>query len=174
MEQYLRVGVIASTHGLKGEVKVFPTTDEPERFRKLKKVFLDTGKEYMPLKIKSVKFFKNQVILKFDEFQDINEVEKYRGKDLLIDREQALPLAENENFIVDLIDMDVYDEEEQRLGTLTDVLQTGANDVYVVETEKGKEILLPAIPSCILEVDVEAAKMIVRIPEGRHHRRDSR
>ena len=166
MEQYLRVGVIASTHGLKGEVKVFPTTDVPERFRKLKKVFLDTGKEYMPLKIKSVKFFKNQVILKFDEFQDINEVEKYRGKDLLIDREQALPLAENENFIVDLIDMDVYDEEEQRLGTLTDVLQTGANDVYVVETEEGKEILLPAIPSCILEVDVEAAKMIVRIPEG--------
>lgn len=166
MEQYLRVGVIASTHGLKGEVKVFPTTDEPERFRKLKKVFLDTGKEYMPLKIKSVKFFKNQVILKFDEFQDINEVEKYRGKDLLIDREQALPLAENENFIVDLINMDVYDEEEQRLGTLTDVLQTGANDVYVVETEEGKEILLPAIPSCILEVDVEAAKMIVRIPEG--------
>lgn len=166
MEQYLRVGVIASTHGLKGEVKVFPTTDEPERFRKLKKVFLDTGKEYLPLKIKSVKFFKNQVILKFDEFQDINEVEKYRGKDLLIDREQALPLAENENFIVDLINMDVYDEEEQRLGTLTDVLQTGANDVYVVETEEGKEILLPAIPSCILEVDVEAAKMIVRIPEG--------
>ncbi len=166
MEQYLRVGVIASTHGLKGEVKVFPTTDEPERFRKLKKVFLDTGKEYLPLKIKSVKFFKNQVILKFDEFQDINEVEKYRGKDLLIDREQALPLAENENFIVDLINMNVYDEEEQRLGTLTDVLQTGANDVYVVETEEGKEILLPAIPSCILEVDVEAAKMIVRIPEG--------
>ncbi len=166
MEQYLRVGIIASTHGLKGEVKVFPTTDEPERFRKLKKVFLDTGKEYLPLKIKSVKFFKNQVILKFDEFQDINEVEKYRGKDLLIDREQALPLAENENFIVDLINMNVYDEEEQRLGTLTDVLQTGANDVYVVETEEGKEILLPAIPSCILEVDVEAAKMIVRIPEG--------
>ena len=77
-----------------------------------------------------------------------------------------MPLAENENFIVDLIDMDVYDEEEKRLGTLTDVLQTGANDVYVVETDEGKEILLPAIPSCILDVDVEAAKMIVRIPEG--------
>ena len=83
-----------------------------------------------------------------------------------IDREQAVPLAENENFIVDLIDMDVYDEEENRLGTLTDVLQTGANDVYVVEADEGKEILLPAIPSCILDVDVEAAKMIVRIPEG--------
>ena len=162
MEQYLRVGVISSTHGLKGEVKVFPTTDDPERFRKLKKVYLDTGKDYMPLKVTGIKFFKNQVILKFQEFQDINEIEKYRGKDLLIDREHA----ENENFIVDLIDMDVYDEEEKRLGTLTDVLQTGANDVYVVETDEGKEILLPAIPSCILDVDVEAAKMIVRIPEG--------
>ena len=166
MEQYLRVGVISSTHGLKGEVKVFPTTDDPERFRKLKKVYLDTGKDYMPLKVTGIKFFKNQVILKFQELQDINEIEKYRGKDLLIDREQAVPLAENENFIVDLIDMDVYDEEERRLGTLTDVLQTGANDVYVVETDEGKEILLPAIPSCILDVDVEAAKMIVRIPEG--------
>lgn len=166
MEQYLRVGVISSTHGLKGEVKVFPTTDDPERFRKLKKVYLDTGKDYMSLKVTGIKFFKNQVILKFQEFQDINEIEKYRGKALLIDREQAVPLAENENFIVDLIDMDVYDEEEKRLGTLTDVLQTGANDVYVVETDEGKEILLPAIPSCILDVDVEAAKMIVRIPEG--------
>ena len=166
MEQYLRVGVISSTHGLKGEVKVFPTTDDPERFRKLKKVYLDTGKDYMPLKVTGIKFFKNQVILKFQEFQDNNEIEKYRGKDLLIDREQAVPLAENENFIVDLIDMDVYDEEEKRLGTLTDVLQTGANDVYVIETDEGKEILLPAIPSCILDVDVEAAKMIVRIPEG--------
>ena len=166
MEQYLRVGVISSTHGLKGEVKVFPTTDDPERFRKLKKVYLDTGKDYMPLKVTGIKFFKNQVILKFQEFQDINEIEKYRGKDLLIDREQAVPLAENENFIVDLIDMDVYDEEEKRLGTLTDVLQTGANDVYVIEKDEGKEILLPAIPSCILDVDVEAAKMIVRIPEG--------
>lgn len=166
MEQYLRVGVISSTHGLKGEVKVFPTTDDPERFRKLKKVYLDTGKDYMPLKVTGIKFFKNQVVLKFQEFQDINEIEKYRGKDLLIDREQAVPLAENENFIVDLIDMDVYDKEEKRLGTLTDVLQTGANDVYVVETDEGKEILLPAIPSCILDVDVEAAKMIVRIPEG--------
>ena len=166
MEQYLRVGVISSTHGLKGEVKVFPTTDDPERFRKLKKVYLDTGKDYMPLKVTGIKFFKKQVVLKFQEFQDINEIEKYRGKDLLIDREQAVPLAENENFIVDLIDMDVYDKEEKRLGTLTDVLQTGANDVYVVETDEGKEILLPAIPSCILDVDVEAATMIVRIPEG--------
>ena len=175
MEPYLRVGVISSTHGLKGEVKVFPTTDDPQRFRKLKKVLLDTGKEYLPLTIAGVRFFKNQVILQFKEFQDINEVERYRGRDLLIERDQAVPLAENENFIVDLIDLEVFDDTEKRLGVLTDVLQTGANDVYVqtgandvyvVETDEGKEILLPAIPSCILEVDLAHGRMIVHVPEG--------
>lgn len=166
MEPYLRVGVISSTHGLKGEVKVFPTTDDPERFRELKQVLLDTGREYLPLKITAVRFFKNQVILKFREFQDINEVERYRGCDLLITREQAVPLAENENFITDLIDLEVFDDGGQRLGILTDVLQTGANDVYVVETDEEKEILLPAIPSCILEVDLEKERMLVHIPEG--------
>ena len=166
MEPYLRVGVISSTHGLKGEVKVFPTTDDPQRFRKKKRVSLDTGKEYLPLTIAGVRFFKNQVILQFKEFQDINEVERYRGRDLLIERDQAVPLGENENFIVDLIDLEVFDDTEKRLGVLTDVLQTGANDVYVVETDEGKEILLPAIPSCILEVDLEHGRMIVHVPEG--------
>ncbi|GFI07758.1 MAG: 16S rRNA processing protein RimM [Lachnospiraceae bacterium] len=166
MESYLRVGVIASTHGLKGEVKVFPTTDNPKRFRELKKVLLDTGHEYKPLEVAGVKFFKNQVILKFREFDDINEVEQYKGKDLLVTRDQAVPLEENENFITDLIHMEVYTDEGIRLGTLTDVLQTGANDVYVVETEEGKEVLLPAIPSCILKVSVEEARMTVHILEG--------
>lgn len=166
MESYLRVGVIASTHGLKGEVKVFPTTDDPERFRDLKQVFLDTGNEYKSLNVAGVKFFKNQVILKFREFNDINEIEQYKGKDLLVTRDQAVPLKENENFITDLIDMEVYTDEDKRLGVLTDVLQTGANDVYVVETDEGKEVLLPAIPSCILEVNVETARMTVHILEG--------
>ena len=166
MEPYLRVGVIASTHGLKGEVKVFPTTDDPKRFSSLKQVLLDTGKEYRPLEVTGVKYFKNQVILKFREFQDINEVECYRGRDLLVSREEAVPLDENENFIVDLIGMEVWTDEGERLGTLTDVLQTGANDVYVVETGEKKEILLPAIPSCILSVDLEEARMTVHVLEG--------
>lgn len=166
MEQYLRVGVIASTHGLKGEVKVFPTTDDPERFRKLKQVLLDAGNEYKPLNVTGVRFFKNQVILKFREFNDINEIEKYKGRDLLVTREQAVPLDENENFIVDLIGLQVWTDQEELLGTLTDVLQTGANDVYVVETAQKKEILLPAIPSCILEVNVEEGRMLVHVLEG--------
>lgn len=166
MEPYLRVGVIASTHGLKGEVKVFPTTDDPKRFRKLKKVILDTKKEQKPLTITQVRYFKNQVILKFQEFQDINEIEKYRGCDLLVSREDAVPLGENENFITDLIGMEVETEEGESLGRLVDVLQTGANDVYVVETREEKELLLPAIPSCILQVDVEGQRMKVHLLEG--------
>ena len=166
MEKLLKVGIIASTHGVRGEVKVFPTTDNPERFRELKQVLLDTGNEYKSLNVAGVKFFKNQVILKFREFHDINEVEQYKGKDLLVTRDQAVPLKENENFITDLIDMEVYTDEGGRLGTLTDVLRTGANDVYVVETEEGKEVLLPAIGSCILDVDVEEGRMTVHILEG--------
>ncbi len=166
MEEYLRVGVISSTHGIKGEVKVFPTTDDPERFRALRQVILDTGKEYRKLTITGVKFFKNQVILKFKGYDNINEIEKYKGKDLLVSREDAVPLGENENFIVDLIDMEVLTDAGEKLGVLTDVLKTGANDVYVVENAEGKELLLPAIPDCILEVNVEEKRMLVHVLEG--------
>lgn len=166
MEDYLRVGVISSTHGIKGEVKVFPTTDNVQRFQKLKKVFLDTGKAYVELEIGGVKFFKNQVILKFKGYDSINEIEKYKGMDLLVSREDAIPLGENENFIVDLIDMTVETDEGEILGTLIDVLQTGANDVYVVKTKEQKEILLPAIRDCILDVNVEEKRMRVHVLEG--------
>ena len=166
MEQYLRVGVISSTHGIRGEVKVYPTTDDPERFRELKKVILDAKGGQRTLEIQGVKFCKNQVILKFRGLDNINDVEKYKGTDLLIPREDAVPLEENENFIADLIDMEVVTDAGERLGILTDVIQTGANDVYVVKTSQEKEILLPAIRDCILEVDVEEKRMRVHVLEG--------
>lgn len=166
MTDYLRVGVISSTHGVRGEVKVFPTTDDPQRFRKLKRVILDTKKDYQELKIQGVKFFKNQVILKFEGHDSIEAVERYKGMDLLVSREDAVPLGENENFIVDLIDMTVVTDEGETLGTLVDVMQTGANDVYVVKTPEKKEILLPAIRDCILEVNVEEKRMKVHVLEG--------
>lgn len=109
MEDTLRVGVISSTHGVRGEVKVYPTTDDVNRFKKLKTVILDTGRDQITLSIESVKFFKNMVILKFKEFNNINEIEKYKGKDLLICRDQAVKLAPNENFITDLIGLKVRD-----------------------------------------------------------------
>lgn len=166
MEDTLRVGVISSTHGVRGEVKVFPTTDDANRFKKLKTVILDTGREQMTLNIESVKFFKNMVILKFKEFNDINEIEKYKGKDLLVKRDQAVKLAPNENFIVDLIGLKVVTDEGKDFGTLKDVLQTGANDVYVIETPDGKEYLFPAIPQCILDVNLDEQKVTVHILDG--------
>ena len=96
MEEMLRVGVISSTHGVRGEVKVYPTTDDPERFLDLDEVILDAGREQIVLKIQNVKFFKNMVILKFKGYDNINDIEKYKGRDLLIRRDQAVDLDEDE------------------------------------------------------------------------------
>lgn len=166
MEQYLKVGVITTTHGIRGEVKVFPTTDEPERFRDIKRLFLQTKNERMELEVAGVKFFKQMVILKFKEFDSINDVEKYKGCELYVSRDQAVPLEENEYYIADLIGMEVRLEDGNLLGTLKDVLETGANDVYCVETKNYGEVLIPAIKQCIIKVEVEEGRMTVRLLPG--------
>ena len=166
MQDILRVGVVTTTHGIAGEVKVFPTTDDPNRFKKLKKVLLDTGRGMEELSIVQVKFFKNLVILKFKDHNKIEDVMAMKGHDLYVTRDNAVKLGENENFIADLIGMEVYEENEERLGTLTDVIQTGANDVYAVEMEDGREVLIPAIRQCILSVDTDNNKMVVHLLEG--------
>lgn len=166
MEDLLQVGVITTTHGVRGEVKVFPTTDDSARFKDLKKVLLDTGKETLELEIAGVKFFKNLVILKFKGIDDINEVEKFKKCGLYVAREDAVPLDENEYFIADLIGLKVWSDEDEELGELTDVLQTGANDVYVVRQEDGEELLLPAIKECVKEVDLKDGKILVHLLKG--------
>ena len=118
------------------------------------------------LDIQSVKYFKELVILKFKGINNINDVEKYVRYDILIDRKDALPLGENENYICDLIDLEVFTDEGERLGVLTDVLQTGANDVYAVTMDDGKEVLLPAIKDCILDVNLEEGKVTVHLMKG--------
>ena len=165
MEQMLRVGVITSTHGVRGEVKVFPTTDDAKRFKTLKKVILD-GREPLELSIEQVKFFKNMVILKFKGYDNINDVETWRQRDLLITRDQAVELKEDEYFITDLIGLTVVNEEEAVLGRVKDVLETGANAVEYVELTGGKELLLPAIKDCILNVDLEGGRMKVHVLDG--------
>ncbi len=166
MEPLLQVGVISSTHGVRGEVKVFPTTDDVKRFKKLKKVILDTGKEQLPLEIEGVKFFKQFVILKFRGIDNINDIEKYKGKRLLVDREHAVKLKKDEYFIADMIGMDVFTEDGELFGALKDVMETGANDVYIIEMSDGKEVLVPAIKQCILDVDIENRKMVIHLLEG--------
>ena len=166
MEDLLQVGIITSTHGVRGEVKVYPTTDDPRRFRRLKEVVLDTGKEKMNLEIEGVKFFKQFVILKFKGLDNINDIEKYRQKSLYVTRKNAVRLQRDEYFIADLIGLKVQDEDGKELGTVKDVIETGANDVYEVEMADGKSLLLPAIKQCILNVDVENGTMPVHVLEG--------
>ena len=166
MEQYLRVGIIINTHGIRGEVKVYPTTDDVKRFKKLKDIILDTGKEQLTLEIEGVKFFKQMVILKFKGIDTLNDVERFHQKSLYVTRANAVRLRKDEYFIADLIGIQVYDEENKKLGTLEDVLATGANDVYVIKLVDGRELLLPAIKQCILDVNVENRSMQVHVLEG--------
>lgn len=166
MEDLLKVGVITTTHGVRGEVKVFPTTDSAERFLDISHVLLDTGKEKLHLEIEGVKFFKNLAILKFKGIDNINDIEKYKGRDLWISREEAQELGEDEYYIGDLIGMEVCLENGESFGVLEDVMETGANDVYVVKTEDGRQVLLPAIHQCILDVDLEKNTMTVHLMKG--------
>lgn len=166
MEEKLQVGVITQPHGIRGEVKVFPTTDDPKRFLELESVFLNTGKEELLLEIQSVKFFKQFVILKFKGLDSINDIEKYKRCPLLVDREHAVSLEENEFFVADMVGMDVVTEDGTIFGTLKDVLQTGANDVYVVATKEHGEVLLPAVGECILDVDTRGGIMKIHLMDG--------
>lgn len=166
MEDMLQVGVITQTHGVRGEVKVFPTTDDVNRFKKLKQVILDTGKETIPLEIQSVKFFKQFVILKFKGIDNINDIEKYKRCSLYVTREHAVALEEDEYFIADMIGMEVCTEDGNIFGTLEDVIETGANDVYVIENAEHGEVLVPAIKECIRSVDIEKGQMMIHLMDG--------
>lgn len=187
MEDFFKVGIIVSTHGLKGEVKVYPTTDDVRRFKRLKRVHLsmervhsmekvhsteEEASEGVPrstdisLEIESVKFFKQFAILKFRGIDSIEDAQRYRKASLLVPRSDAVRLEKDEYFVADLIGLTVRNEDGAEIGTLRDVMETGANDVYVIALSDGRELLLPAIRQCVLEVDLEAGFVRVHILEG--------
>lgn len=166
MEKVLKVGIISSTHGVRGEVKVFPTTDDAKRFKNLKEVLMDTEKELCLLQIEAVRFFKQFVILKFKDYDRLDDVEKFRGKALFVTREHAVKLNKDEYFIADLIGMNVTADDGILKGRLKDVMQTGANDVYVISLEDGRELLLPAIKECVLDISFEKNEIKIHILEG--------
>ncbi len=163
---YVSAGTITSTHGIRGEVKVYPTVDDPDRFSSFGKVLLSNGKTEVEAEIENVKYFKNLVIVKFRGIDDINDVMKYRRWNILVTREDAADLKEGQYFEVDIIGLKVVTDDDREIGKITEILHTGANDVYTVKGESGKEILIPAIQQCILDVDLENGVMKVHLLNG--------
>ena len=166
MIEFLRIGVVTSPHGIRGEVKVYVTTDDISRFRTVKNITLSKDGARREAVIEHARPFKDMMIVKLSGVPDRNAAELLRNAELLIHRSQSAPLAENEFFIGDLIGMEVVTEDGSVVGELTDVLKTGANDVYEVRTTDGGSLLLPKIPDCILKGDLEKNQLTVRIPEG--------
>lgn len=167
METMFTVGKIVNTHGVKGELKIVPTTDDPKRFKKLKEIYVER-KELKKYNIEAVRFHKAFVLLKLEGIDDMNAAELLKGSTLKIDRKDSLPLKKDEYYISDLYDLGVYTEEDERyLGDIVDIIYTGSNDVYVVKNpETKKELLLPAIKQVVKVVNIEEGKMIVHLLEG--------
>ena len=165
MTDRFRVGVITSPHGIKGEAKVYPTTDNPERLRKLKQVYAAIKGKETVLEIETVRFQKNMALIKFRQFNTPEEINILRNTDLFVDRENATPLKENENYIADLIGLNVADEDNNIIGTVTDVFPTGANHVMEVNIGE-KRVLFPYIRQCILDVNLEEKIIKVHVLDG--------
>lgn len=166
MEKSLRIGVIVTTHALRGELKVFPTTDDVRRFDDLKKCFIKLRDGVHMLEPESVRYFKQFVIIKFKGYDNINDVMTFVKKDLLIDREDAVDLEEGEYFICDLVGNTVVSDTGERLGVLEDVITSAANNVYIVRRDDGKELLIPVIPDCIVGHDTDNKVTTVHLLEG--------
>ena len=166
MQKYFEIGQIVTTNGIKGFVKVNPFTDNIKRYDDLKSIYIEYKSELLEFKIEEVRYYKNQVILKLEGIDSIEEANKYRNCYLKIKREDAVILPENTYFIADLIGIQVFDESNNFLGNIVDIFSTGSNDVYVVKNEIGKEILLPAISEVIKQIDIKNSKMVVNLIEG--------
>lgn len=166
MQNLLEIGQIVNSYGIKGFLKVVPFTDDVTRYDNLKTIYIEKNKKLQEMEIEEVKYHNHLVLLKLKGIDDINDTLQFKNCYIKIDRKDAVNLPEDTYFIVDLIGMEVYTDEEKLLGKLVDVFPTGSNDVYVVKDELGKQTLLPAIGDVIKNVDVENKKMIVHLIEG--------
>ena len=166
-DDLLRIGVVTTTHGIAGEVKIFPTTDDVKRYKKTDEVVLVTKNGNLLLHIERARFFKNLVIVKFKEFNNINEVEGFRKCDLMVTRENALPLEEGQYYLCDVIGATVYNEEDDSvIGEVKDVIETGANNVFAIGLPDGREVLFPVIDDCIKEVNTEEGRVVAHVMKG--------
>ena len=166
MQGNLEIGQIVNTFGIKGFVKVNPFVDDVLRFDDLEKVYIRRNKEIKELQVEEVKYHKNMVLVKFKGIDKVEDAELLRNFYLEVDRENAIELEEGEYFIADLLGMNVLTEENEQLGKLEDIFNAGSSDIYVVKTEEGKQILLPAISEVIKEINLKENKIIVHLLEG--------
>ena len=166
MQKRLEIGQIINTFGIKGEVKVFPLTDDIKRFDDLETVYVKNKKESQLYNIESIKYHKNFVLIKFKEINTVEQAETLRNSYLEVDRAQAIPLNEGEYFIADLIGLEVYSDEGKLIGKVDDIYNTGANDIYVVKDDLGKQTLLPGIKDVIKNVDLKKGQIIVHLIPG--------
>ena len=164
--EFLRIGVVTSPHGVRGEVRVYPTTDEISRFSEVGTLLLEKEGVRSLRTIESVKQLKDMVVLKLSGIGTVEEAEKVRNADLLIRREQSSPLKEGQYFIGDLMGLRAFREDGTEAGTVEDVLETGANFVLVIRKTDGGELLLPVIPDCVLSVDPEEETMKIHVLPG--------
>ena len=166
MEHCFEIGKVAGTHGIKGTLRVFPTTDDPSRFELLKEFIIENKGKQQIFHIEKIAYHKKFVLVTVKELKDINEAELYKGASIWIPEEQGLPLEENEYYMRDLYGLQVVTEQGEVLGELADIFRTGANDVYAVRKQGEKDLLIPAIKQCILSVDIANGKMVVKLLKG--------
>jgi len=163
---FLQIGKVVNTHGVKGELKVIPLTDDPKRYEKLAKVYVENNGRIDEYKISGVKYYKKFVLLKLDGVDNLTDAEAFKELFLLIDRADAVKLPKDSYFICDIVGLKVYDEELGFLGTIEEVISTGSNDVYIIKREQGKDILIPALKSVVKEVSIDSGTMKVILPKG--------
>lgn len=167
MGQFFEIGKITGTHGIKGTMRVFPTTEDPKRFELLKEIIVENKGNKETFHIQKVAYQKQFVLLTVKEITDINVAELYKGGTILVTESQAIPLKEDEYYARDLYGLRVVTDDGEELGELTKIYVTGANDVYAVQkTAEDKELLIPAIKDCIKKVGIEEGVMTVKLLEG--------
>jgi len=161
--QYLTIATVLAPFGLRGELKVRIETDFPERFALLSQVYL--GPDHEPFAFEAFRVHKGFGLLKLKGCDSRDQAERLRGWEVQIPGEEAVPLPAGQYYIYQIEGLAVYTEEDEYLGTVQEVLSTGSNAVHVVQGPLG-EVLIPALPDVVLKVDLEAARMIVRLPPG--------
>ena len=166
MTKYLEIGQIVNTFGIKGMVKVKPFTDNIERFNNLEKIYIKNKSGQTEYKIQEVKYHKNMVLIKFEGIENPEQADLLRNSYLIVDRETEEPLEAGRYYIVDMIGLDVFTDDNEYLGKLEDIYNTGSNDIYVVKNELGKQVLLPAIEDVIKNIDMDSKKVIVHLIPG--------